>query len=119
MEKHKVGEIIEGTVINIRSFGAIMIFDDGSKGLLHISQIANTYIKNIFRYLVVGKTYQVKVIEVGEDNFIKVSMSQISQEEKDAFKTGSTKKTPVLEENIDFTALKEKLPEWIEKELEK
>lgn len=112
MAKYKVGDIIEGTIINIRPFGAIMLFDDESKGLLHISEIANTYIKNIYRYLLIGKTYQVKVIEVAEDGFMKVSMSKISQEEKDNYRSSAVKHTPISEENIDFTALKEKLDEW-------
>lgn len=115
----EIGQIIEGTIINIRPYGAIMIFEDNSKGLLHISEIANTYIRNISRYLVIGKTYQVKVLEVAEDGFLKVSMSKITQEEKDTYHTQSAKRTPVEEKDIDFTALKEKMPEWIRKENEK
>ena len=89
-----------------------MIFDDESKGLLHISEIANTFIKNIYRYLLVGKTYQVKVIEMAEDGFLKVSMSKISEEEKENYRSQNLKRTPVDEDKIDFTALKEKLDEW-------
>ena len=113
MIEYKVGDIIEGTVINIRKFGAILIFENNQKGLLHISEVANAYIRNLSRYLVIGKTYQVKVIAVEEDGFLKVSMSKISQEEKDAYRNTSLKRTPVDEEKIDFTALKEKLNEWI------
>lgn len=116
MKKYEVGEIIEGTIIEIRQFGAIMIFENGSKGLLHISEIANTYIKNIFRYLIIGKTYQVKVLSVGEDDFLKLSMSKITDEEKESFHNQNIKRTPALEENVDFTALQEKIPEWINQE---
>ena len=112
MSKYKIGDIIEGTIISIRPYGAIMIFDDESKGLLHISEIANTFIKNIYRYLLVGKTYQVKVIEVAEDGFLKVSMSKISEEEKENYRSQNLKRTPIDEDKIDFTALKEKLDEW-------
>ena len=45
MEEYNLGQIVEGTVIAIKPFGAILIFNDGRKGLLHISEIANTYIK--------------------------------------------------------------------------
>ena len=44
MKEYEVGEIIEGTIISIRDFGAIMIFNDGKKGLLHISEVANVFI---------------------------------------------------------------------------
>ena len=113
MIEYKVGDIIEGTVINIRKFGAILIFENNQKGLLHISEVANAYIRNLSRYLVIGKTYQVKVIAIEEDGFLKVSMSKISQEEKEIYRNTSLKRTPVDEEKIDFTALKEKLDEWI------
>lgn len=120
MNDHKVGDIVEGTVVAIRDYGAIMIFENGSKGLLHISEIANTYIKNIYRYLIIGKTYQVKIIEIADDNFMKISMNKITQEEKNAFHSQTYKRTPVDEASIDFSALKEKLPQWIkEKEDQK
>jgi len=115
MSKYQVGQIIEGTIITIRPFGAIMIFESGEKGLLHISQIANTFIRNINRYLKIGKTYKVKVIGIEEDGFLKVSMLQISDEEKEEMRAHNLKE-PVDSQNVDFTALKEKLPGWIEEE---
>ena len=75
MNTYSVDEIIEGTIIVIRPFGAIMIFEDGQKGLLHISQVANTFIRNISRYLKIGKTYQVKIIGIEEDGLLKLSLS--------------------------------------------
>lgn len=112
-EERKVGEILEGTVTAIRPFGAIMIFENGETGLLHISEIANAYIKNIYRYLIIGKTYQVKIISIAEDGFLKVSMNKITQEEKDLYHSQKYKRTPVSEERIDFTALKENLDKWV------
>ena len=112
MSEVKVGEIIEGTVIEIRKFGAIMIFPNGYKGLLHISEVADAFIRNLSRYLTIGKTYQVKVLEIADDKFLKVSMAKISQEEKEMYRNQSLKRTPVEDEYIDFTALEAKLKEW-------
>lgn len=114
MIEHKVGDIIEGTITSIRDFGAMMIFSDETKGLLHISQVANVFIRNIHKYLKVGKTYQVKIIGIEEDGFLKVSMSKITDEEKEEYHNSLTKKFPVPEDQIDFTVLKENLPKWIE-----
>lgn len=114
MNTYKINDIIEGTIINIKPFGAIMIFEDGQKGLLHISQIANTFIRNISRYLKIGKTYQVKIIDIEQDGFLKLSMSQITQEEKNEYHKSGVKKEKIDPQYIDFTALKNKLPEWIE-----
>ena len=116
MKTYEIGEIIEGTIVNIRDFGAIMIFADGKKGLLHISEVANVYIRNIYKYLKIGKTYQVKIIGIEDDGFLKLSMSKISEEEKEEYHKNGIKRVKIDPEFIDYTALKEKLPEWIEKE---
>lgn len=118
MKEYKIGEIYEGTVISIRDFGAIMIFDDESKGLLHISEIANVFIRNIFKYLKIGKTYQVKVIGIEDDGFLKLSMLKITDEEKEIYHRKGIKKEKVDTKFVDYTALREKLPEWIQKEKE-
>lgn len=113
MTEIKVGDIVEGTIISIKDFGAIMIFSDGRKGLLHISEVANVFIRNIKKYLKVGKTYQVKVLSIEDDGFLKISMSKITQEEKEAHNSQVGKKTFIDEEYIDFSALKKKIPQWI------
>ena len=113
MIQYKEGEIIEGVVISIKPYGAIMIFENGQTGLLHISEIANSFIRNIKRYLVIGKTYQVKILSISEDGFLKVSMSKITLEEKQEYRNQSVKKIEIDEDNVDFTALKEHLEEWV------
>ena len=118
MTEYKVGEIIEGTIINIRDFGAIMIFNDGKKGLLHISEVANVFIRNIHKYLKVGKTYQVKIIGIEDDGFLKLSMSKITDEEKEEYHKNGVKRVKIDPDFVDYSALKEKLEEWISKEKE-
>ena len=115
MNEIKVGDIIEGTVTEIRKFGALMIFAGNIKGLLHISEVADDFIRNLSRYLTIGKTYQVKVLEIADDNFLRVSMSKITPEEKEQYRNQSSKRTPVEKEYIDFSALEEKLKEWTKK----
>ena len=118
MKQYEVGEIIEGTIISIRDFGAIMIFNDGKKGLLHISEVANVFIRNIHKYLRIGKTYQVIIIGIEPDGFLKLSMSNISEEVKNEYQKNGIKKIKIDPEFIDYSALREKLPEWIAKEKE-
>ena len=118
MKTYEIGEIVEGTIVNIRDFGAIMLFPDGKKGLLHISEVANVFIRNIHKYLRIGKTYQVKIIGIEDDGFLKLSMSKITDEEKEEFHKNGVKKVKIDPEFIDYSIFKEKLPEWIAKEKE-
>ena len=116
MREYKIGDICEGTIINIRDFGAILIFDDDRKGLLHISEVANVFIRNIHKYLKIGKTYQVKIIGIEDDGFLKLSMSKITDEEKQIFHSNGIKKEKIDPEFVDYSALRDKLSEWIDKE---
>lgn len=110
----KVGDIIEGTVIELRPYGSILIFDDETKGLLHISEISNIYIKNLKRFMHIGRTYQVKVVSIAEDGFLRVSMTKISDQEKEEYRTKKDRKVHIDPSEIDFTALKEHLKTWEE-----
>ena len=116
MIEYNINGIIEGTITNIRPYGALMIFENGTRGFLHISQITNSFIKDIFRFLKIGKTYRVKVIDKDDNGFLKVSILQISEEEKDKYFSHNNKKIPVDKDLIDFTALKEHLVQWTKKE---
>ena len=57
-----VGEVLEGKVTGIAKFGAFVALDGGRSGLVHISEVANTYVSDVNEYLKVGQTVKVKVI---------------------------------------------------------
>ena len=118
MREYKIGDICEGTIINIRDFGAILIFDDDRKGLLHISEVANVFIRNIHKYLKIGKTYQVKVIGIEDDGFLKLSMAKITEEEKQEYHNMISKKVVIDQERVDFSALKSKITDWVSQQKE-
>lgn len=108
---YQVGQLVQGTITRIVSYGAFMVFEDETQGLLHISEVANTYVRNIFHYLHVGAIYLVKIIAIDEErNFLKVSLKQVSKEERINDKGGLNER---IKKNIDFTALGEKIPEFI------
>lgn len=73
-EKYEVGNIVEGKVIKIKPFGAIISLDNGTQGLVHISQIANSFVQNISDHLNIGDTVKVKVLSV-EETTNKISLS--------------------------------------------
>lgn len=68
-----VGSIVEGKVAKITNYGAFVDFEGGGTGMIHISEVANTYVKDINDHLKVGETVKVKVIGINEQN--KVSLS--------------------------------------------
>lgn len=72
-----VGEIVEGTVSKITQYGAFIDLPDGKKGLVHISEIADAYVKNINDYLKERQMIKVKVLNItGNGRKIDLSIKQ-------------------------------------------
>lgn len=62
----QVGSIVEGKVTSITKFGAFVALEGGRSGLVHISEIANTFVNDVHDYLQEGQT--VKVLVLSTDN---------------------------------------------------
>lgn len=72
----EVGEIFEGKVTGITKFGAFVAMPDGKNGLVHISEIANTYVSEVSEFVKEGETVKVKVIGIGENGKVNLSIKQ-------------------------------------------
>lgn len=92
----KVGSILEGTVVNITKFGAF-IEVEGKTGLVHISEVADTYVKDINDHLKEKDKVKVKVISVDDNGRISLSIKQAMIKKKSS--------KPI---EIDWTKEKEK-----------
>lgn len=64
MSEHVVGSIVEGKVIKITPFGAIVALEGGGQGLVHISQIANSFVQDINDHIKVDDTIKVKIMTI-------------------------------------------------------
>lgn len=69
----EVGNIVEGKVAGITNFGAFIQLPDGKTGLVHISEVAEEYVKDIKTHLKENQSVKVRVLSV--DNNGKVSLS--------------------------------------------
>ena len=58
----QVGSILEGKVSSITNFGAFIALEGGGSGLVHISEIANTYVNDVHDFLEVGQAVKVLVL---------------------------------------------------------
>jgi len=74
-DRYPIGEIVEGTIARLASFGAFVTLEEGIDGLVHISQIADRHIVKPDEELTVGQTIQVRVMEIDLDNH-KISLSK-------------------------------------------
>ena len=74
-----VGAVLEGKVKSITNFGAFVTLPENKTGLVHISEVANTYVSDIHQHLTDGQ--DVKVMVIGLENG-KVNLSIKRLEEK-------------------------------------
>jgi S1 RNA binding domain protein len=70
----EVGTILTGKVTGITKFGAFVTIAPGQSGLVHISEIANTYVSDISSHLIEGQDVTVKVIGVDQSGRMSLSI---------------------------------------------
>ena len=80
LAQFKAGDVVEGTVGNIKDYGAFVKLADGIDGLLHISQISTQRIKHPGAVLKEGQTVKVKILSIA-DGKISLSMKALIEQE--------------------------------------
>ena len=73
-----VGSILDGKVTGITKFGAFVALPDGRSGLVHISEIAYSYVNEVSDHLHEGQEVKVKVIGIDQANRINLSIKQVA-----------------------------------------
>ncbi len=115
--QYEAGQIVEGKVTGIQSYGAFVALDDETQGLVHISEVTHGFVKDINEHLAVGDVVNVKVIQVDEDkNKISLSIrATIEAPKKENTHPAKRKQQPRVQEqdNAGFNTMKDKLEEWM------
>ncbi len=97
----EVGEIYEGKVTGITKFGAFVTFENGQTGMVHISEVAPTFVNEIKDFVTEGQMVKVKVLSISEEGKVSLSMKkalpedqQRRPEKKDGFRRDNRPRTP-------------------------
>lgn len=72
----EVGSILEAKVTGITKFGAFVKFENDQTAMVHISEIAPTYVNDIADYLTVGQVVKVKILGINEEGKISASIKR-------------------------------------------
>jgi S1 RNA binding domain protein len=84
----EVGSKLQGKVTGITHFGAFVELPGGTTGLVHISEVADNYVKDINEFLKVGDQVEVKVMSIEKDGKIGLSIKKAKEN------TASTRPAP-------------------------
>ena len=77
-----VGQIVEGKITGITNFGVFADIGEGKSGMVHISEVARTYVNDINEHVKIGDTVKMKVLNIGEDGKISLSIKRALEPEK-------------------------------------
>jgi len=94
----EVGKIVEGKITGITKFGAFMQLPGGKTGLIHISEVALDYVKDINEHLKTDDIVKVKVISIDDKGKVSLSLKKVLEEME--------QKNGQKPEEIDFSVKK-------------
>lgn len=127
-EMIQVGNIVKGKVASIKPFGAFVALDETHTGLVHISQVAHGFVKDINEYLHVGDEVEVKIMSIdSESGKISLSIKETKPAEEASNREVHRKSRPQREGGNNYphqnselynTTLQDQLKEWLKKENE-
>ena len=83
MEHHKIGDLVEGEVTNVRDFGAFVKVEEGVVGLVHVSEIGFTGSGHPKEVVKPGDKILARIIEIDpEKERLSLSMQRVTYEEQ-------------------------------------
>lgn len=115
MTKYKKGNIVQGTVTGIESYGIFVSFDEYYSGLIHISEISHGFVKNVNDFVKIGDPISVEILEVDA----KVSQLKLSIKNIVYHQETNSKKRKIIETSLGSKTLFANLPNWVDKNLKK
>ncbi len=74
-----VGSVVEGKITGITNFGAFVELEGKKTGMVHISEVSSTYVKDIKEHLKENQVVKVKVLSIGEDGKISLSIKRAEE----------------------------------------
>lgn len=74
--QHEVGSIVEGKITGITKFGAFVELEGGTVGMVHISEVSQTYVNDISEHLKDQQQVKVKILSIGDDGKVSLSIKK-------------------------------------------
>ena len=114
MSKYFKNEVVEGCVTGIEKYGIFVTLDVYYSGLIHISEISDNFVRDINKFVNIGETIKVKVLDTDDETFhVKLSIKNLD------YRLNKKRETYIQETEHGFNTLKKELPIWIENKKKK
>lgn len=108
MNNYKNGDIVCGKVTGIENYGIFLSLNDSVTGLIHISEISESYVRNVADYANLGETIRAVVIGNDSDDHLKLSIKNFD------YRIQKCNRNKIRETQTGFSTLKSLLDSWID-----
>lgn len=117
MQKYYPGAVVEGKVVGIKPYGAFIALDNNISGLLHISEITDSFVSDLNKYVQVGQIMKLKILDIDiEQKQAKLSLKAVKSPK-------NRRKYNLSQEhfnaNKEFRILKEQIPKFMKETLKR
>ena len=82
----EIGKIYDGKVKGIAQYGAFVEIEGAGTGMVHISEIANSFVKDVKDYLSENQIVKVKVLSISDDGKIGLSIKKANENDEEQLK---------------------------------
>lgn len=110
--EYRIGMVVEGVVTGIQNYGIFVSLDNDNQGLIHISELKHSYIKNIHNELKIGQKLKVKVIDIDEYTK-KISLSRRALKKRVPYRYAKKTYFTNNKKKIGFISIAKELDNWI------
>ena len=87
------GAVLDGKVKSITNFGAFIALPEGKTGLVHISEVANSFVSDVNQFLTVGQEVKVMVLE-SQNGKLNLSIKRLEAEKEAPHKEAAPRRAP-------------------------
>lgn len=102
------GKKVKGQVTGVTKYGVFVSLDDEYTGMVHISEVSESYVKDMTKLFTIGDIINVKVLEIDESK----CQAKLSIKELD-YRTKKVTRTKLKESGTGFKLLEDNLGGWI------
>lgn len=96
----EIGKVYDGKVKGIAQYGAFVEIEGAGTGMVHISEIANTFVKDVKDYLKENQEVKVKVLSISDDGKIGLSIKKAAENQNEQQQPRAPKPRPERKLNV-------------------
>ena len=96
----EIGKVYDGKVKGIAQYGAFVEIEGAGTGMVHISEIANTFVKDVKDYLKENHEVKVKVLSISDDGKIGLSIKKAAENQNEQQQPRAPKPRPERKPNV-------------------